>query len=413
MNDFDEFFDEEGNLKSTSWQKEQEEQERKKQAYLEAEEKKKKLKELKRRKMIDESQDDFFAEHERKQRERSIKEEWMELPRWIKSMPRVSLSEPPTEGSWNIMRYKMTGKVHLTEAEESRRKKALSRIKMAIDSHKKIANDIPLEEAAYIPVVGFSDTGKLGTTTITRCIMQALNDSRPPIDALTAIDFAGRGNDFSAWFSRGNDQYVFLKTVMDWIESSDMPFDRGMFPTVTGGRQSYISNRSGGRSRKAIEIDTVAGLYSALRSDRGFVVADHSLEEPAGVLAGITLASTPIFIVPIEKKAPETITRMLNILENSVSYERFHTIKSRIVLVADAISPDLASPKAREVVAKFLRSVAEECGIDTGRAISIPFDPALATKPLQWPKVAFSTQHMIRTICGFIVDDLAEDYGVR
>ena len=412
MNDFDEFFDEEGNLKATSWQKEQEAQDRKKQALEEEKEKKKKLKELKRRKLMDESQDDFFAEHERRQKERSIKEEWMELPKWIKSMPRVSLSEPPTEGSWNIMRYKMTGKVVLTEAEEARRKKSLSRVKMAIDSHKKIANDISLEQTAYIPVVGFSEKGAIGTTTIVRCLMQALNDSRPLIDTLTAVDFSGRGNDFSSWFSHGNDQYVFLKTVMDWIESSNAPFDRGMFPTVTGGRQSYISNRSGGRSRRDIDIETVAQFYSALRSDRGFVIADHSLEEPAGVLAGITLASTPVFVVPVEKKAPETINRMLNILENSVSYERFRDIKSRIILVADATSSDLASPKAREIINKFLYSVALECEISTDRIVNIPFDPALTNKPLQWLKVAFSTQHMIRTICGFIVDDLAQDYEV-
>lgn len=410
MSDFDEFFDEDGNLKSTSWKKEEEEAERKRKALEEEKEKKKRLKELKRRKMMDDSQDNFFAEHEKKQKERAIKEEWMSLPRWIKSMPRVSLSEPPTEGSWNIMRYKMTGKVHLTEHEEEQRKKTLSRVKMAIDSHKRIALDIPMEESAYIPVVGFGDS--VGTTAIMRCIMQALNDSRPRIDALTAIDFAGKGNDFSSWFSHGNEQYVFLKTVMDWIYSRDTPFDKGMFPTVSGGRQSYISNRSGGKSRIHIKIDTVGSIYSALRSDRGFVIGDHSLQEPEGTLAGITLSSTPVFVIPIKKDAPEKISRILNIMENSVSQERFNSIKSRTVLVADATSSDLANPKAREVINKFLYSTAQECDLSTNRIVSIPYDSTLAVKPLQWEKVSFSTQHMIRTICGFIVDDIAEDYGM-
>ena len=412
MSDFDEFFDDEGNLKSTAWKKEEEAKQRKQQALQEEAEKKRKIKELKRRKLMDDSQDKFFAEHERKQKERSIKEEWMELPRWIKSMPRTSLSEPPTEGSWNIMRYKMTGKVVLTEAEEQRRKKMLSRVKMAIDSHKKIAQKIPLDSNAYIPVVGFSDDGYVGSTTLTRCIMQALNDSRPVIDNLTAVDFGGKDSDFSAWFTHGNEQYVFLKNVMDWINSKDTPFDRGMFPTVSGSNQSFISNRSGGKSRKEITIDTVAQLYSSLDTGRGFIIGDHDIREPQGVLAGITLASTPIFVVPIEKKAAQTISRMLNILENSVSPQRFEDIKSRAVLVTNCTSPELSDPKAREIVNKFLYSVAQECDLNTERIVNIPYDPGLSVQPLKWNKVSFSTQHMVRTICGFIVDDVAQDYGM-
>lgn len=412
MSDFDEFFDEEGNLISTSWKKEEEAEERKQQALEEQKQKQKQLKELKRRKMMDDSQDKFFEEHERKKRERSIKEEWMELPRWIKTMPRTSLSEPPTEGSWNIMRYKMTGKVILTEEEEARRKKSLSRVKMAIDSHKRISRDIPLENTVYIPVIGFSDEGDVGSTVVTRCIMQALSDSRPAIDNLTAVDFGDKSSDFSAWFSHGNEQYVFLKTVMDWIRTSDETFDRGMFPTVTGGRQSFISNRSGGKSRVDVTIDTVAQIYSSLNTGRGFLIADHDLREPEGVLAGATLASTPIFVIPVEKEAASNISRMLGILEQSVSYERFETIKSRIVLVANSVSSDFADPKSREVINKFLFSVAKECGLSTDRIINIPYDPGLKAKPLQWGKVAFPTQHMIRAICGFIIDDIAEDYGV-
>lgn len=412
MSDFNEFFDEDGNLISTSWKKEEEAKERKRQALEEEKGKQKQIKELQRRKMMDDSQDKFFAEHERKKRERSIKEEWMELPRWIKTMPRTSLSEPPTEGSWNIMRYKMTGKVTLTQDEEQRRKKSLSRVKMAIDSHKKISRDIPLDKTVYIPVIGFSDSGDVGSTAVTRCIMQALNDSRPEIDTLTAIDFGGRKSDFSAWFSHGNEQYVFLKTVMDWIRTGGESFDRGMFPTVTGGRQSFISNRSGGKSRVDITIDTVAQMYSSLNTGRGFLIADHDLREPEGVLAGSTLATTPIFVVPVERQAAENITGILNTLEQSLSYERFETIKKRIVLVANSTSADLSDPKAREVINKFLFSVAKECGLSTDRIVNIPYDPGLRQTPLQWSRVSFPTQHMIRTICGFIIDDIAEDYGV-
>ena len=185
-----------------------------------------------------------------------------------------------------------------------------------------------------------------------------------------------------------------------------------MFPTVSGSNQSFISNRSGGKSRKEITIDTVAQLYSSLDTGRGFIIGDHDIREPQGVLAGITLASTPIFVVPIEKKAAQTISRMLNILENSVSPQRFEDIKSRAVLVTNCTSPELSDPKAREIVNKFLYSVAQECDLNTERIVNIPYDPSLSVQPLKWNKVSFPTQHMVRTICGFIVDDVAQDYGM-
>ena len=53
MSDFDEFFDDEGNLKSTAWKKEEEAKQRKQQALQEEVEKKRKIKELKRRKLMD------------------------------------------------------------------------------------------------------------------------------------------------------------------------------------------------------------------------------------------------------------------------------------------------------------------------------------------------------------------------
>ena len=52
MSDFDEFFDDEGNLKSTAWKKEEEAKQRKQQALQEEVEKKRKIKELKRRKPV-------------------------------------------------------------------------------------------------------------------------------------------------------------------------------------------------------------------------------------------------------------------------------------------------------------------------------------------------------------------------
>lgn len=139
MDDISEYFDEDGNLISTSWKKEEEEKQRKKQQEEEEKRRGKLRKEIKRRAAMDNSRDKFLEEHERKQRERSIKEEWMELPQWIKKMPRTSLSEPPTEGSFNMMKYKMTGKVQLTEEEEKRRKKQLKKVKLAMDMHRKLS----------------------------------------------------------------------------------------------------------------------------------------------------------------------------------------------------------------------------------------------------------------------------------
>lgn len=103
---------------------------------------------------------------------------------------------------------------------------------------------------------------------------------------------------------------------------------------------------------------------------------------------------------------------MLNILENSVSSQRFEEIKNRAILVTNCTSPELSDPKAREIVNKFLYSVAQECGLNTERTVNIPYDPGLSVQPLKWNKVSFPTQHIVRTICGFIVDDVAQDYGM-
>lgn len=413
MDDISEYFDEDGNLISTSWKKEEEEKQRKKQQEEEEKRRGKLRKEIKRRAAMDNSRDKFLEEHERKQRERSIKEEWMELPQWIKKMPRTSLSEPPTEGSFNMMKYKMTGKVQLTEEEEKRRKKQLKKVKLAMDMHRKIAREVMFSGVAYVPVVGFgSDDSHIGSTAVTRCIMKSLSDSRPGIDALLAVDFGDSKNNFSDWFTNGSMQYVFLNHFIGWIKSGNESYDTGMF-SVVDGRQMFLSNHKGGKQRVNVSIDTIATAYSFLNKNirRGFIIADHDINEAEGSLAGITLATTPVFVVPIERNAAQKISTMLSILESSVSSERFDTIKKRVVLVTNSASSDLAEPKARDIVSKFLDSVARECGLNTSRTVNIPYDTGLTRKPLQWQKVSFPTQHMIRTICSFIIDDLIEDYG--
>lgn len=412
---FDDFFDEEGNLISTSWKQEEEQEESLKEEQQEKLKKKRLQREMKRRIAMDNSQAEFFKEHEKRQQERAIRNEWMTMPYWIKSMPRTPMSDPPTEGRMNILKYKLTGKVELTERESNRRKKKLGRIKLAINDHKNVGRDIYYSYLNPVCVVGVGIQEGIGTSTIARCVAQGLDDSRPRSEMVLAVDYGRPGNKFTQMYSTSNDSFVFLRHAMNWLRNEDEQFDIDLIPTVSGshstGRLKFLGNKSDDRLRENADIDSVALLYRSMSNRTGFLITDNSLspDELDAFRASMALANTPVFVLPISREAPDMLRNILGVVRETMGEDKYHKVLRRAVVVTTATTPELSNGEGSDMVKSFANKVVDQCGLNPERVINVPYDKALTASPVAWRKASFLTQHMVRKICGFIVDDLVEE----
>ena len=130
----DDFFDEDGNLIMT-----QRDIDNKKRQKKEAEEKKKRESDAAKRSVAREIQQDIKLQHleEKYEKEKILEESqkvWARRPMWLRAMKNatVPLSDPPTEGRKEMLKYKLTGKISLTDEEKRRRVKALKTVEQLL-----------------------------------------------------------------------------------------------------------------------------------------------------------------------------------------------------------------------------------------------------------------------------------------
>ena len=405
MSSYDDFFDEDGNLKNTSWGIKREKQEEEERQAQEAEEKRKKQRELSRHVAIDNTQSEFLEKHQKLQQQREINEKWRNLPSWIKRMPRPKMSDPPTQGTKEKMLTKITGKVHLTPEEERERKMLLMRVKRAIDDYEALSVPIDKPFLSPVPIIGVGENS--GATVVTRCVMNALADNRPTTEKLVAADFGAIDNDFSPWFSKGGNEKIFLRHVFNWLNYRGEDFDIGMLPATNNGRQRFISNSSVPSRRGEINAKNIANFYQSIMGNPGFLVMDCNIGEPHGIIASLAMATTPVFVIPISKDSGENLRELLSDAMSILNEERFNNIISRAVIVVSSPTPEIDTRKGRGMVSEFMVDMAEQAGITSGRAVHVPYDRQCSSPPMVWPKISYGTGDNIRRICKYIVEDLA------
>lgn len=414
--DNSQFFDDEGNLIGTSWGLRAEMEEEKERKEQELREKKKKRRELNRRVAIDNSQAEFMDQHEKTMQKRKIKEKWMSMPMWIRKMPRVPLSAPPTQGRKEILLTKMTGNVHLTEEEKKKRIRDLKRLKLAIADYESIHRLFD-NGLRMLPTAIISFGEEVGGTMVTRSMSSAIAESRGDYGKVVSFDFSVAGNKFSEWFGISNDQHAYMKSVYKWIMSQSNSFGVDFIPT-SNGTEYHLANRHEKNRRIPPTDDVVVSLYKSVIGEQGVLLMDCDYREEEAALVAAILSATPIFVVPLHKNAISRIQDFFTTLEQrGVSQEKIRSMKNNCIVIASSIVPEMSDKKGREVVKSFLGKLTEECGIDGGnnneRVIHIAYDKGLNYKNFNWRKLSFATQHSIRSVCGMVIGDVAVEESVN
>lgn len=409
--DDSQFFDDEGNLIGTSWGLRAQLEEERETKAQEEKEKARKRKELNRRIAIDNSQAEFMDKHEKTLHKRKIKEKWLSMPPWIKKMPRTPLSDPPTVGKKEILLTKMTGKTHLTDAERKQRTRDLQKLKLSINDYEKIHQKF--DGVRMLPTAVMSLGDGVGGTMLVRAMSAALAESRGDYGKVVSLDLAPAGNKFNEWFGIKNNQYAYMKSVYKWINSQDNSLGVDFIPSANG-IEFHLSNRPEKNHRVEPTEQLVMTLYQSVSAESGVLLFDCSYDEFDSALLSVLLSTTPVFVLPLHKDAISKLNNVFNTLESrGVPPEKIQEIKDNCILVASSIVQEMSDAKGREIVKNFLSKAASDCGISGGdndeRLIHIQYDKQLEHHPLNWKKTGFLAQHAVRSICGFIVDDVAEE----
>lgn len=405
----DAFFDEDGNLINTAWGQEED----KRQAKLEAEEAEKSRVEAKReasRHMaVEEQRMQTDSKAEQIRRRRALRDEWTLMPKWIKSMPRVPMSAPPTEGRLEKMRYSVTGKVTLTEDERKRREAALARLQAAMDSHRKIHRAFP-PGTPMSPVTVISLSPGVGGSMLTRAMSKALVLSRGDYGTYAAVDLARAGSNLSRWYSGGEKERATLRHVLAQSQNPQLANLRvgDLFPPGGSG-EHYLSNSADVYRRATPNTLDALFLYKFMKSTPGIGFFDCDEDNMEALTAAASMSTSVVFVLPLSREAPTLLSDMVNNMREEFGHVADEAL-SRSIVVVSGSKPQAATKKGMATMKALGESAAQKAGLSDQRVVVIPFDKALATPPLRWERVGFPAAHAIRTICGILVEDALDRY---
>lgn len=403
------FFDADGNLINTAWGQEED----RKQELLDREKAEKSRVEAKReasRHMAVEEQrmlTDSKAESIR--RRRAMRDEWTLMPKWIKSMPRVPMNAPPTEGRLEKMRYSVTGKVTLTEDERKRREAALTRLSAAMDTHRKIHRALP-PGTPMSPVTVISLGSGIGGSMLTRAMSKALVMSRGDMGTYAAVDLARAGSSLSRWYSGGEKERATLRHVLAQSQNPQLSDLRVVDLFPPGGQgEHYLANSADVYRRATPSAYDVMFLYKFMRSTPGIGFFDCDDDNMEALTVAASMSTSIVFVLPLSKDAPALLADMVVRMREEFG-EIADKALSRSIIVVSGSKPRAASKEALATMKALGVSSAKKAGLPENRVVVIPFDKALATPPLKWEAVGFPAAHAIRTICGMLVDDALDRY---
>jgi len=403
----DDFFDEDGNLKATSWtlreHKAQEEEKKKKQE----EKRKKRMKQINRKMAIDERSSRIEKQREEDKKKRSLKDNWLLMPQWIKKMPRTSLQAPPTEGVKEKALYALTKKVTLTEDEENKRKAQLKRLKIAIDDYESIHREFP-EGTRLSPITVVSLGNDAGGTIISRSLSAVIAQSRNDLGNVVTMDFSHPDSELHNLYGTFGKENVNRKTTMRHIvkQLGVLRHDGYSFTDVYpigGDHEYYLDNFAEPERRVDIGIKEVAGLYKFMRKTEGVCIFDCDLSNIDALITSMIMSSAAIFVVPLRRDTDQKFQDLLAELKQNMSDKDYTNIINNAQVVFSASNPKMMEEKNLKNIKKFLYKLTKENNIPTDPII-IPFDKAVKTVPFRVERMKFSTSHIFRKIAGKCID---------
>lgn len=408
--DIDSFFDSDGNLVNTAWDQAEAERQAKEDAKRAEAERVKAKREASRHMAVEEQRMQTDAKAERIRRRRALRDEWTLMPDWIKAMPRVPLSAPPTEGRIEKMRYSVTGKVTLTEEERTRREAALRRLQAAMDAHRKIHRRFP-PETPMSPVTVISLDSGVGGSMLIRAMSKALVMSRADYGIYAAVDLARVGSNLSRWYSAGEKERATLRHVLAQSKNEQMANLKvvDLFPPGGPG-EHYLSNSDDPYRRATPNVYDVTFLYRFMKSTSGIAFFDCDDDNMEALTLAASLSTSLVFVVPLSRDAPTLMTDMVSRLRGELG-ELADQLLANSIIVVSGSKPQAASKKGVATMQALGRSCAEQIELSPDRVVAVPFDRALASPPLNWKNVTFPAAHAIRTVCGILVEDALARYG--
>lgn len=407
----DDYFDEDGNLKATSWtlkeqrKREQEERRREKQ------EKEKRLKEINRRMAIDERSSKIAKQREEDKKKRDLKDNWLLMPNWIKRMPKTSLKEPPTEGVKEKALYALTKKVTLTPEEERKRKAQLKRLKIAIDDYEGIHREFP-EGTRLAPITIISLGNNAGGTIVSRSLSAVIAQSRNDLGNVVTMDFSSPDSELHNLYGSFGKENVNRKTTMRHIVKqlnvlrSDGYSFTDVYP-IGGEHEYYLDNFAEKERRVDIGIKEVAGLYKFMRNTEGICIFDCDLSNIEALVTSVIVSSSVIFVLPLTKNAENNFQQVLHELKTNVSAQDYEKIIKNSMVVFSASNPKMMEKNNLSNIKKFLHKITTNNNLEL-EPIIIPFDKAVKSVPFNVNKMKFSTAHIFRKIASQSIESIIQ-----
>mgnify|MGYP002713378941 CR=1 FL=1 len=412
-NDYSDFFDENGELVETQWEKEQRLQREQEEARERKKQHRKDLQEVNRRIGIDDQIAKYQEDTERKLENRRKREEYMNMPQWIKDLPRTPMTAPPTEGTKEMMRYKLTKKVTLTESEERKRRVENARVKSSMELYKKISQEIP-HQTTSVSVISIQPG--FGSTSLTAGLSLALSESRMHKGPTFSIDLGSENNDMEKWFFKPNKSHTIgVKNIVNQVtrDNENALKDIGsteILPAYSKGNFYLINDK--GKKREDFKNNTirkVARLHQYIvdtTPNHGVILFDCDPMNMELVLTSLALTTTHIFLIPANSKADVLLIDFFNkISDVFTNQEEIDKILDNSIVVLVGRSPKMAGKEASIAMKSLVVKSAKSVGIDEDRTFVIPFDKSLTKPPIKWSQVSFVTKHMLRSICAVIVED--------
>lgn len=412
-NDYSDFFDENGELVETQWEKEQRLQREKEEAKEQKREHRKHLQEVNRRIGIDDQLAKYQEDAERRLQNRQKRDEYMNMPQWVKDLPRTPMSAPPTEGTKEMMRYKLTKKVTLTKSEENRRKVENARVKSSMDLYRRISQDIP-NQTTSVSVISIQPG--FGSTTLTAGLSMAMSESRMQKGPTISIDLGPENNTMDQWFFKPNSsRKVGVKNIVNQVirDNENALQSIGsteILPAYSKGNFYLVNDK--GKKREDFQNNTVkkiANLYRYIidtTPNHGAVLFDCDPDNAELILTALALTTTHIFLIPANSKADVLLIDFFNkISEVFTNQEEMDAILDNSMVVLVGRNPKMSGKDASMAMKSLAVKSAQAVGIDKDRAMVVPFDKAFVKPPMKWSQVSFATKHMLRCICANIVED--------
>lgn len=412
--DFSDFFDENGELVETQWEREQRLQREAEEAADRKRAHRQQLHEVNRRIGIDEQLAEYYETTERKMENRKKRDEYMNMPKWIKELPRTPMSDPPTEGTKEMMKYKLTKKVTLTENEANRRKSQNSRLISSMDLYRRISRQIP-NETTSVSIISIQPG--FGSTSLTAGLSMALSESRMHHGVTFSVDLGGKNNAFGTWFFKPNQsRRVNVKNIVNQVTREGYGALRGIgsteiFPSYEKGN-SYLVNEQG-KKREEFHSNTIQKLVGlqkyvvdTTQTNKGVILYDCDPENQELVLTALALTTTHVFLIPANSRADVLFIDFFNkIREVFTSQDEIDHILDNSIIVLVGRNQKMSGKKASVAMKQLTEKVASSVGIEKDRTFVVPFDPAMTKPPMEWNRVGFATKHMLRSIAACIVDD--------